>query len=104
MTARQHRRLWTAIAGGLLALPLALRSFAGQFRFTGVAAGNALQSLHTFIDPGVRHQITQTLDEASDEDDEAHASDPKKHFEDQMHRLQRGEEVEQLTVRISSHS
>ena len=98
MTSRQRRRMSTAIAGLPLALPMALKTTARQYRFTGVAMGNALQSLHTFVDPGVRHLMTQTIDETANDDGEGDASDPKKHSEDQMPESSVAKEIERLTI------
>jgi hypothetical protein len=98
MTARQRRRIWTAIAGLLFIFPLLCKSTVRRFRFTGAAVGNALQELHTFVDPGVRHQIAQTFEETAEDEGEDDLTDPVKHFENQIRRIQRGEQVERLTI------
>lgn len=98
MTARQRRRIWTAVAGLMFIFPLLCKSTVRRFRFTGSAVGNALQELHTFVDPGVRHQIAQTFDETAEDDGEDDLTDPVKHFEKQIRRIQRGEHVERLTI------
>jgi hypothetical protein len=70
-----------------------------RFRFTGVAVGNALQILHVYVDPRVRHVIVQRLDEQA-EDDGDDGPDPGKHLERQLRRIRRGEQIERLTIRM----
>jgi hypothetical protein len=101
MTSRQHRSIWTALAGLMFVLPLLCKSTVRGFHFTGVAAGNALQTLHTFVDPNVRHQIAQTFDENAEDHSDVDPSDPVKHFENQVRRIQRGEQIERLTILMS---
>jgi hypothetical protein len=71
-----------------------------RFRFTGVAVGNALQILHVYVDPRVRHVIVQRLDEQAEDDGEDDCPDPGKHVERQLRRIRRGEQIERLTIRM----
>lgn len=70
------------------------------FRFTGVAVGNALQSLHVYVDPRVRYVIAQRLEEQAEDDGEDDSADPGKHLERQLRRIRRGEHLDRLTIRI----
>jgi hypothetical protein len=71
-----------------------------RFRFTGVAVGNALQILHVYVDPRVRHVIVQRLDEQAEDDGEDDGPDPGKHLERQLRRIRRGEQIDRLTIRM----
>lgn len=71
-----------------------------RFRRSGVAVGNALQTLHVFVDPGVRYVIAEQLRERTDEDGDEDLADPAKHLERQLRRIRRGEEVDRLTILI----
>jgi len=69
-------------------------------RFTGVAVGNALQILHVYVDPRVRHVIVHRLEEQAEDDGEDDCADPGKHLERQLRRIRRGEQVDRLTIRM----
>jgi len=71
-----------------------------RFRFTGVAVGNALQILHAYVDPRVRYVIAQRLEEQTEDDGEDDCADPGKHFERQLRRIRRGEQVDRLIIRM----
>jgi hypothetical protein len=71
-----------------------------RFRFTGAVIGNALQTIHVFVDPGVRYVIAEKLEEPSEDDGEEDAADPAIHLERQLRRIRRGEEIERLTILI----
>jgi hypothetical protein len=71
-----------------------------RFRFTGAAIGNALQALHVLVNPGVRHVITETLEEPSPDDSEEDPADPAIHFERQLRRIRRGQPIDRLTIRM----
>jgi hypothetical protein len=70
-----------------------------RFRYTGAAVGNALQILHVYVDPRVRHVIVQRLEEQA-EDDGDDCADPGKQLERQLRRIRRGEQVDRLTIRM----
>jgi len=70
------------------------------FRFAGAAIGNALQTIHVFVDPGVRYVIAETLEEPSEDDGEDDSADPAIHLERQLRRIRRGEQIERLTIRM----
>ena len=70
-----------------------------RFRFTGAAIGNALQTIHVFVDPGVRYVIAERLEEPS-EDGKDEPADPAIHLERQLRRIRRGEQIDRLTIRI----
>jgi hypothetical protein len=101
----------------LLAIPLALaalrlhvrrkfpQNYPGKpkrrrFRFTGAAIGNALQTIHVFVDPGVRYVIAEKLEEPSEDDGKDDPADPEIHLERQLRRIRRGEQIERLTIRM----
>ena len=66
-------------------------------RRSAVAIGNALQNLQAFVQPQVRYVLQEQLqEEANEEDDET--KDPREHLLRQARRLQRGEDIEQLTA------
>jgi hypothetical protein len=71
-----------------------------RFRFTGVAVGNALQTLHVYVDPRVRYVIAHRLEEQAEDDGEDDGADTEKHFARQLRRIRRGEEVDRLTIRM----
>lgn len=71
-----------------------------RFRFFGAAVGNALQTLHIFVDPGVRYVIAEKLEEHAEEHGEDDPADPVKHFERQLSRIRRGEQLDRLTIRM----
>lgn len=71
-----------------------------RFRFTGAAIGNALQTVHVFVDPGVRYVIAEKLEEATEDDGEDDSADPAIHLERQLRRIRRGEQIERLTIRM----
>jgi hypothetical protein len=105
-----HAILLLAILLVLLALRLRLRHKLQQnypckpkrrrFRFTGAAIGNALQTVHVFVDPGVRYVISEKLEEPSEDDGKADPADPAIHLERQLRRIRRGEQIERLTIRM----
>ena len=70
------------------------------FRFTGAAIGNALQTVHIFVDPGVRYVIAEKLEEPSEEDGNDDPADPAIHLERQLRRIRRGQQIERLTIRM----
>lgn len=70
-----------------------------RFRLTGARIGNALQTLHIFVDPGVRYVSTEEL-YANAEDDEDDPADPTVHFEHQLRRIRLGEQIDRLTIRM----
>ncbi len=57
---------------------------------SGAALGNALQVLQVFAQPHVRHQVTQHLEEETEEDDEGGPEDPVAHLLGQAKKIQRG--------------
>jgi hypothetical protein len=71
-----------------------------RFRFAGGVLGNALQIIHVYVDPGVRYVIAEKLEESSKDDGEEDSADPAIHFERQLRRIRRGEQIERLTVRM----
>jgi hypothetical protein len=71
-----------------------------RFRRTGAAAGNALELLHVYIDPRVRHVIVQRLEEQAEDDGEDDIADPGKQLERQLRRIRRGEQLDRLTIRM----
>jgi hypothetical protein len=105
-----HAILLLAILLVLLALRLRLRHKLQQnypckpkrrrFRFTGAAIGNALQTVHVFVDPGVRYVISERLEEPSEDDGKDDPADPAIHLERQLRRIRRGEQIERLTIRM----
>jgi hypothetical protein len=105
-----HAIFLLAIPLVLLALRLRLRRKLQQnypckpkgrrFRFTGAAIGNALQTVHVFVDPGVRYVISEKLEEPSEDDGKADPADPAIHLERQLRRIRRGEQIERLTIRM----
>lgn len=74
----------------------------GRFRFTGAAIGNALQTVHVFVDPGIRYVIAEQLEEPTEDDGEDDSADPAMHLERQLRRIRRGEQIERLTIRMKS--
>jgi hypothetical protein len=68
-----------------------------RFRFFG-AAGNALQNLSVFVDPGVRYRVVQKLDEQDENDGDEDPADPAQHLERQLRRIRRGEQIDRLTI------
>ncbi len=71
-----------------------------RLRFTGAAIGNALQTVHVFVDPGVRYVIAEKLEERSEDDGKDDPADPAIHLERQLRRIRRGEQIERLTIRM----
>jgi hypothetical protein len=71
-----------------------------RFRFTGAVIGNALQTVHVFVDPGVRYVIAEKLEEATEDDGGDDSADPAIHLERQLRRIRRGEQIERLTIRM----
>lgn len=69
-------------------------------RFAGAVLGNALQTMHMFVDPGVRYVIAKKLEEPSEDDDEDDLADPAIHLERQLRRIRRGEQIGRLTIRM----
>ncbi len=59
--------------------------------------GNALHQLQAFVQPHVQHVITQTFEQA-DEEFLGDKSDTAVHLIRQAIRIQRGDEVEQITA------
>ncbi len=63
--------------------------------------GNAFHQLRAYVHPHVKHVITQTLEQEQSGD---HSGDPKEHNNPVAHprrqavRIQRGEEVNQITA------
>jgi hypothetical protein len=62
--------------------------------------GNALHQLQAFVQPHVKHVITQTFEQA---DEEVHGdkSDTVVHLLRQAIRIQRGDEVDQISALLS---
>jgi hypothetical protein len=71
-----------------------------RFRLTGAAIGNALQTVHVFVDPGVRYVIAEKLEEPSEDDGKDDPADPAIHLERQLRRIRLGEQIERLTIRM----
>ena len=66
--------------------------------------GNALHQLRAFVHPHVKHVITQTFEQA-DEKEFGDKSESAVHLLRQAIRIQRGEQVDQITALLSnSHS
>jgi hypothetical protein len=59
--------------------------------------GNALHQLQAFVQPHVKHVITQTFEQA-DEEFTGDKSDTAVHLLRQAIRIQRGDEVEQISA------
>jgi hypothetical protein len=59
--------------------------------------GNALHQLQAFVQPHVKHVITQTFEQA-DEEFTGDKSDTAVHLLRQAIRIQRGDEVDQLSA------
>jgi hypothetical protein len=62
--------------------------------------GNALHQLQAFVQPHVKHVITQTFERA-DEEDHGDKSDTAVHLLRQAIRIQRGDEVNEITALLS---
>jgi hypothetical protein len=62
--------------------------------------GNALHQLQAFVQPHVKHVITQTFERA-DEEDLGDKSDTTIHLLRQAIRIQRGDEVGQISALLS---
>ena len=62
--------------------------------------GNALHQLQALVQPHVKHVITQTFEQA-DEEDLGGKSNTAVHLLRQVIRIQRGDEVEQITALLS---
>jgi hypothetical protein len=63
------------------------------------SVGNAFHQLRAYVHPHVKHVITQTLEqEQSGEHPEDPKDDPFTHLRRQAVRIQRGEEVHQVTA------
>jgi hypothetical protein len=71
-----------------------------RFRFTGAVLGNALQTIHIFVDPGVRYVIAEKIEEPSEDDDRSDSTDPARQFERQLRRIRRGEQIGRLIVSV----
>jgi hypothetical protein len=71
-----------------------------RFRLTGAAIGNAVQTIHVFVNPGVRYVIAEQLEEPTEDDGEDDSADPAIHLERQLRRIRRGEQIERLTIRM----
>jgi hypothetical protein len=62
--------------------------------------GNALHQLQAFVQPHVKHLITQTFEQA-DEADLGDKSDTAVHLLRQAVKIQRGDEVDRITALVS---
>jgi hypothetical protein len=62
--------------------------------------GNALHQLQAFVQPHVKHVITQTFQQA-DEEDFGDKSDMAVHLYRQAIRIQRGDQVDQISALLS---
>jgi hypothetical protein len=62
--------------------------------------GNALHQLQAFVQPHVKHVITQTFQQA-DEEDLGDKSDMAVHLYRQAIRIQRGDQVDQISALLS---
>jgi hypothetical protein len=62
--------------------------------------GNALHQLQAFVQPHVKHVITQTVEQA-DEEGLGDKSNTAVHILRQAIRIQRGDEVEEITALLS---
>jgi hypothetical protein len=62
--------------------------------------GNALHQLQAFVQPHVKHVITQTFEHA-DAGDLGDKSDTAVHLLRQVIRIQRGDEVDQISALLS---
>jgi hypothetical protein len=62
--------------------------------------GNALHQLQAFVQPHVKHVITQTFEQA-DEEDLGPKSDTEAHLLRQAVKIQRGDEIDQITALVS---
>jgi hypothetical protein len=62
--------------------------------------GNALHQLQAFVQPHIKHVITQTFEQA-DEEDLGDKSNTAVHLLRQAIRIQRGDEVELITALLS---
>jgi hypothetical protein len=63
--------------------------------------GNALHQLQAFVQPHVKHVITQTFEQA-DEEEFGDKSESTVHLLRQAIRIQRGEQVDQITALLSN--
>jgi hypothetical protein len=97
---RAHAIFSFAVLLVLAALRFSRRRSRRRFRFAGPAVGNALQTVHIFVDPGVRFVISQTLEETSEDYNEEDSADTAIHFERQLRRIRRGDKVDRLTIRM----
>jgi hypothetical protein len=70
--------------------------------FSGYAfsIGMALQNIEKLIHHNVQPMIVQRIDEDQDEDDQTDSNDPLVHFHRQLRKIRRGEQVDQLVLRI----
>jgi hypothetical protein len=66
----------------------------------GRTAGNALHQLQVFVQPHVKHVITQTFEQA-DGEHLGDKSDTEVHLLRQAIRIQRGDEVGQISALLS---
>jgi hypothetical protein len=62
--------------------------------------GNALHQLQAFVQPHVKHVITQTFEQA-DEEDLGDKSETAVHMLRQAIRIQRGDEVDRISALLS---
>ena len=68
---------------------------------TGASLGNALQVLHVFAQPHVKHQVVQQLEETAEDDDEGGPDDPVAHLLGQAKKIQRGTLKGPIVARVS---
>ncbi len=71
---------------------------------SGASMGNALQQLQVFAQPETRHFVAEKLEEPAEDDEQGGPEDPKRDLLRQARRIQRGEEVRRLRVRIRADS
>jgi hypothetical protein len=74
----------------------------GKKRFgffpSGASMGNALQTLHAFVQPRVGNVITENQKEEAEEDEDGGSNDPVKHLLRQLKPIRNGEVVDRLTA------
>ena len=70
----------------------------GGFSGYTFSIGLALQNIEKLIQHNVQPMIVQRVDE--DEEDQADSNDPQAHFHRQLKRIRRGEQVDQLVLRV----
>jgi hypothetical protein len=67
---------------------------------SSTALGGALLFLQIFIRPSLQHVLAEVQEEDLDEDDEGDPESPEKHLNRQLKRIRRGEEIDDLVLRL----